>query len=61
MQGFTNVLAIDKDPSAVASYRRNFSSHNLLNEDISQLDSAKINKIIAGQQVDVIIGGPPCQ
>lgn len=60
-EGFENILSVDNDPSAAASYKFNFPKHILLNEDISVLDANKIKEIVGNQSVDVIIGWPPCQ
>lgn len=50
--GFTPVFAVEIDPAAVMTYKRNFGCH-VWDGPIESLD--------AFPDVDVIIGGPPCQ
>lgn len=59
--GFSNIFSVDIEPSFCATYRRNFPDHNLLQTDIAKLSNAEILKIVANRQIDVIVGGPPCQ
>ena len=53
-QGFIPVRAVEWDGAAAATYRANFGSH-VLEGDIAEIDADDI------PEVDVIIGGPPCQ
>lgn len=58
-EGFRPTMAIDKDKSALLTYRFNrpwLNSENILNEDIRDLVDQKIFDF-----VPVIVGGPPCQ
>ncbi|WP_428047014.1 DNA cytosine methyltransferase [Candidatus Avelusimicrobium fimicolum] len=59
--GFHNLFAIDNNPEACCTYRHNFPTHCLLEQGIDVLSKAQIQKILSGKQVDVVIGGPPCQ
>lgn len=43
------------------TYKRNFPTHNLIIDDIRNIDNNVIPKLVRGRDVDVIIGGPPCQ
>lgn len=52
--GFDIKWAIDNNPNAVASYRRNISV-DVVCADINDIDPTTIPK------ADVVIGGPPCQ
>ena len=65
-KGFTNVglsqvLAIDIDKEACKTYKRNFKNHTVINEDIANLNKSKLLKLINNKNIDVVIGGPPCQ
>ena len=54
-EGFRSVGAVESDPAAAASYAANFGAH---------VYAGEIEDFAAGQvvpQVDVVIGGPPCQ
>lgn len=60
--GFVVLAAIDNDPHAVSVFKRNFPEvrHSLC-LDLTQLDPAALGAIIGRREVDVIVGGPPCQ
>ncbi|MDI7267574.1 MAG: DNA cytosine methyltransferase [Myxococcota bacterium] len=51
--GFKSVFALDIDPAAAETYRRNFG-HDVFDHDIALLDRIPV-------KAEVIIGGPPCQ
>lgn len=59
--GFKNIFSIDIEPSFCETYRTNFPNHTLIEKDISSLNKEEINLLLKNQDVDVIIGGPPCQ
>ncbi|NTU50123.1 MAG: DNA cytosine methyltransferase [Desulfobulbaceae bacterium] len=50
--GFRAVFAIDHDAPAIATYRANFGEHALC---------ADIREVADFPNVDIVIGGPPCQ
>lgn len=43
------------------TYKYNFPTHNLKVGDIKNISNDEIKSIVGNQQIDVIIGGPPCQ
>jgi len=59
--GFTGLLASDIMPAAKDSFSTNYPSEPYLLEDIRKLTIAEIQSYVGTNQVDVIIGGPPCQ
>lgn len=59
--GFENVFAVEFNKSFAKTYSRNFPNHNLIVDDIKNIDNNKIKELIKNRTVDVIIGGPPCQ
>ena len=59
--GFKNIFSIDFDESFNLTYKFNFPNHLLIERDISQIKSKEIKSFYDGQDIDVIIGGPPCQ
>ncbi len=61
MAGFRNVFSVDSEPSFCDTYEKNFPSHNLLRKDITSLTNDDIKKAMSGKNVDIVIGGPPCQ
>lgn len=61
--GFANagvkILAgIDNDEEALETFRGNFSQSEAIYYDLSNIDDHLINKL---NQVDIMLGGPPCQ
>lgn len=57
-----NILAaneIEKDIST--AYSLNHPNVTMLNCDINQLSEEKIQNILNGKKIDLIVGGPPCQ
>lgn len=59
--GFQNIFAVEFNPQFAKTYKRNFPNHNLIIDDIRNITEEKINELVNGKEVDVIIGGPPCQ
>lgn len=55
------LFANEIDSNASKAFSLNFPDINILCEDIKQLGENRINELIGNQEVDVIIGGPPCQ
>lgn len=63
-QGFVKAgceieFAVEFDTSIADSYKKNHPHTTVYNEDISKLDTASIKQ--KHPDVDIIIGGPPCQ
>jgi len=64
MAGFRSLAGVDKDHDGMLTYRHNFPYARAITADIKEeLDSRRLmNEAGVGdRQVDVIIGGPPCQ
>lgn len=60
--GFRCLAALDFNPEAVAVFRNNFPDvAHVLEKDLTKFSPANLQEIIAGEGVDVIVGGPPCQ
>lgn len=55
------IFANESDKVAAETFRMNFPNINMINKDIKELDEAYINTLIGEEEVDLIIGGPPCQ
>jgi DNA (cytosine-5)-methyltransferase 1 len=53
------MCAIEFDTAACDTYRNNFKDSLLLNENINNICADELSKQIG--EIDVIIGGPPCQ
>ena len=61
MAGFTGVLAIDNWKDALTTYAYNRKDARTLCGDLATLNPYKIKEDYNISNVDVIIGGPPCQ
>jgi len=60
-KGFENIFSIDCDKNSCKTYRENFPSHTMLEKNIEELSKKEILELTRGKEVDVIIGGTPCQ
>lgn len=59
--GFQNLFSVEYDREICMTYRHNFPDHRLLEMDIAELSDEAILALVDGREVDVVIGGPPCQ
>jgi DNA (cytosine-5)-methyltransferase 1 len=55
------VFANEKDPSAAKAFSLNFPDIKMLNYDIKALKENTVNALIGSEDIDLIVGGPPCQ
>lgn len=61
--GYQILYALDSDPTAVGTYRANFSGTSCVQSDVREFDFGMLLndlRIKAGE-LDILIGGPPCQ
>lgn len=59
--GFNSVLAIDFDKDSCETYKQNFPESKVICGDILSITNEQVLELLDGINVDVIIGGPPCQ
>lgn len=61
--GYNICFGIDMWADAVVTYQKNFPEASVLNEDITKISGRDILERtgLSSNEVDVIIGGPPCQ
>ena len=60
--GYRTLLGVDIEQSALNTFEKNHEGAVGLNLDLSAPDSFdKIDHVVNGRTIDVIIGGPPCQ
>ena len=59
--GFNSILASDIDENCEKTFATNFSDVPFLCGDLSDFKKKDFDDHIKGNDVDVIIGGPPCQ
>lgn len=57
----TIFFANELDEMAANSFKMNFTDINMLNCDIRELDEETVRNIIGENEIDLVIGGPPCQ
>ncbi|WP_418637666.1 DNA cytosine methyltransferase [Winogradskyella sp.] len=60
-KGFDNVFSVDIEPNFCKTYKHNFSNHKLIEKDICELSDSEIEYHKEFDEIDVVIGGPPCQ
>ena len=60
-KGFRNVFSVDIEPSFCETYKLNFPKHNLIQKNICDLSDKEISQLVEKKEIDVIVGGPPCQ
>lgn len=59
--GYNLLLGIDMWKDALITYEHNHKNGNTYCADLANLKAEDVEEKIGHQQVDVIIGGPPCQ
>lgn len=61
--GFMMALGVDMWKDATVTYKHNFPNAQVINDDITKVSGKDIlNKLhLREDEIDVIIGGPPCQ
>jgi DNA (cytosine-5)-methyltransferase 1 len=62
--GFKLLLAVDRDPGAVKTYRLNHpqvSDDRVLAADITSLKEGELRRLVGRKRLDVLVGAPPCQ
>lgn len=59
--GFNIVLANEINPTFANTHKLNFPDVPVLVKDINQITEEEIQDILKGTEVDLIVGGPPCQ
>lgn len=61
MAGHKCILGVDADRDAIKSFAANHHHAAVYLGDIKQLKEKKLNELLRGQKVDMVVGGPPCQ
>lgn len=59
--GFNILLGVDMNQSSIDTFKKNHRHTKTLCTDMRNLEVNNIKKLIENKQVDIIIGGPPCQ
>lgn len=58
---FNSVLASDIDENCKLTFEKNFPSTPFLCKSITDISKDDIDNLIGKKEIDVVIGGPPCQ
>lgn len=61
LAGFHTIAAIDIDSTLQSAYKYNFPNTRVINDDLSKMNRNSWELILNNQNIDVVIGGPPCQ
>lgn len=61
MAGFEVMLGTDNWIDSLETFKANHKNSKILCEDISKVKKEDILKLIDNRDVDVLVGGPPCQ
>ncbi|MGM0164732.1 DNA cytosine methyltransferase [Enterococcus sp. DIV1059_2] len=59
--GFHVIGAVELDPKAMESHKKNFPTTLHIQEDVQRLTGKNILSLLKTDSIDGIIGGPPCQ
>lgn len=58
---FRSVLAVDNFKYAALTYKVNFPQALVISEDIRNLSNHNLSELVKPDEVDLIIGSPPCE
>jgi DNA (cytosine-5)-methyltransferase 1 len=61
LAGMNCILGVEIDKYAVESFKANHKNAEAYCGDITKLDTKKLNELLKNQNVDAVVGGPPCQ
>lgn len=59
--GFKNALSVEIDKTFAKNYSLNLKNHNMICKDIKSISDDEIIILTGNKDIDVVIGGPPCQ
>lgn len=61
LSGHRCLLGVDFDKDAINTFKLNHKNAEAFCGDIKELSKTRLEELLKGQSVDMIIGGPPCQ
>lgn len=59
--GFTIAMANEIDPKFAETHKYNFPETPIVLKDVNLLTSDEIKQYLNGEELDLVVGGPPCQ
>jgi len=61
LAGFNISGGVDIDPDSIKTFQKNFPKSKAVCESLLEYDDERILEDFSGKEIDVIVGGPPCQ
>jgi DNA (cytosine-5)-methyltransferase 1 len=61
LSGHRCLLGVDFDKDAINTFKLNHKNAEAFCGDINELTKSRLESLLKGQSVDMVIGGPPCQ
>lgn len=61
MPEFNIIAANEIERDISIAYKLNHPNVSMMNCDINDLTEEKLNEVLNGEKIDVVVGGPPCQ
>jgi DNA (cytosine-5)-methyltransferase 1 len=61
LAGYNTLLGIDNDKAAINTFTNNHKGSVGICTDITKITGEEIKKLVGNKNIDVVIGGPPCQ
>lgn len=61
LAGYNTLLGIDNDEAAINTFEKNHKGSIGITTDITEVSGDEIRRLVGGKNIDVVIGGPPCQ
>ena len=58
--GYKILMANEINPRFAETHKYNFPNVPLIQKDINEVTSTDLKEIIGNQEVDLVVGGPPC-
>lgn len=59
--GFRTLFALDFDSSIKSTHEKNYKNVPFLHKKIEDTEPQEIREIVGNNEIDVFLGGPPCQ
>jgi DNA (cytosine-5)-methyltransferase 1 len=60
--GFRCLAALDSDPAAIETFRKNLPEiPHILERDLTKYPASELARLLGNARPDLIAGGPPCQ
>lgn len=61
LAGYNTLLGLDVDNAALVSFEKNHKNSKTILGDITEISGEEILETVNYQNIDLIVGGPPCQ